>query len=81
MMTISKQSLLCLFILQFVLEKIRDLEKAEEMDSKLYQIGLDRRADPQFVPFLLHFLDEVDEHVSLRQVLWGQDNYFKTFSI
>lgn len=51
------------------------------MDSKLYQIGVDRGADPQFVPFLLHFLDEVDEHVRLRQVLWGQlRNYFKTVS-
>lgn len=44
------------------------------MDRKLYQIGLDRGADPQFVPFLLHFLDEVDEHVCLRQVLGGKHN-------
>ncbi len=51
------------------------------MDTKLYQISLDRGADPQFVPFLLQFLDEVNEHVRLREVLWGKQNYFKTLSL
>lgn len=52
------------------LERTKGIKKKEkEMGTKLYQIGLDRGADPQLVPFLLHFLDEVDEHVCLRQVL------------
>lgn len=35
----------------------------------MYQVGLNRGADPQLVPFLLDFLDEVSEHVCLKQVL------------
>lgn len=35
----------------------------------MYQVGLGGGADPQLVPFLLDFLDEVDEHVCLKQVL------------
>lgn len=35
----------------------------------MYQVCVNRGADPQFVPFLLDFLDEVNEHVRLRQVL------------
>lgn len=41
----------------------------KEIKSKMYQVGLDGGADPQFVPFLLNFLDEVNEHVCLKQVL------------
>lgn len=35
----------------------------------MYQVGLNGGADPQLVPFFLHFLDQVDEHVCLKQVL------------
>lgn len=46
------------------------------MEGKLYHIGIKSGADPHFVSFVLHFLDEVDEHVSLRQVLLGEHNCF-----
>lgn len=41
-------------------------------------MGLDSGADPQFVSFLLQFLDEVDEHVCLGQVLWEQNKMIFT---
>lgn len=41
----------------------------EKLKSKMYQVGLNGGADPQLVPFLLDFLDEVNEHVCLKQVL------------
>lgn len=44
-----------------------------EGQANCYQMGLDSRADLQLVPFLLQFLDEVDEHVCLWQVLREQD--------
>lgn len=48
------------------------LRRERERYCNLYQFAVTRRADLQFVSFLLHFLDQVDEHVCLRQVLWGQ---------
>lgn len=41
----------------------------KKTNSKMYQVGLDGGADSQLVPFLLDFLDEVNEHVCLKQVL------------
>lgn len=41
----------------------------KKIKRKMHQVGLDGGADPQLVPFLLDFLDEVDEHVCLKQVL------------
>lgn len=40
----------------------------------MYQVGLSGGADPQLVPFLPDFLDEVDEHVCLKQVLQDKKN-------
>ena len=40
----------------------------------LYQVALCRGADPHFVPLLLQFLDKVNEHVGLGQVLRTRDS-------
>jgi len=50
----------------------------EEVDVRLYHVAIDSGADPQLVAFVLHILDEVDEHVRLRQVLWGEQNHFES---
>lgn len=44
-------------------------KKRTRLQESKYQIGISGGADPQFVAFLLHFLDEIDEHVCLGQVL------------
>jgi len=43
-----------------------------KLQRKAYQICLDGWTDLQLVTFLLHFMDEVNEHVCLGQVLYGQ---------
>lgn len=48
------------------------------MEVKRYHGGVHSGADPQFVAFVLHFLDEVDEHVRLRQVLWREQDYLES---
>lgn len=47
----------------------------------MYQVGVGGGADPQLVPFLLDFLDEVDEHVCLKQVLQEKKISLTTYSI